>query len=108
MSARHRVTPAFASAPMVACLATIVVTSLHAQTSTAANALQVPAAAYIDRVGIFGHSGGGFASTDAMLRYPEFFKVAVSSCGNHDIRSYNIYWSEKYQGLILLPNRASG
>jgi dipeptidyl-peptidase 4 len=53
-----------------------------------------------DRVGIFGHSGGGFASTDAMLRYPEFFKVAVSSSGNHDNRSYNIYWSEKYQGLM--------
>ena len=53
-----------------------------------------------DHVGIFGHSGGGFASTDAMLRYPEFFKVAVSSAGNHDNRSYNIYWSEKYQGLM--------
>ena len=54
----------------------------------------------IDRVGIFGHSGGGFASTDAMLRFPEFFKVAVSSSGNHDNRSYNIYWAEKYQGLL--------
>lgn len=54
----------------------------------------------VDRVGIFGHSGGGFASTDAMLRYPEFFKVAVSGAGNHDNRSYNIYWSEKYQGLM--------
>lgn len=54
----------------------------------------------VGRVGIFGHSGGGFASTDAMLRYPEFFKVAVSSSGNHDNRSYNIYWSEKYQGLM--------
>jgi len=54
----------------------------------------------VDRVGIFGHSGGGFASTDAMLRYPEFFKVAVSSSGNHDNRSYNIYWAEKYQGLM--------
>ena len=54
----------------------------------------------VDRVGIFGHSGGGFASTDAMLRYPEFFKVAVSGAGNHDNRSYNIYWAEKYQGLL--------
>lgn len=54
----------------------------------------------LDRVGIFGHSGGGFASTDAILRYPEFFKVAVSGAGNHDNRSYNIYWSEKYQGLM--------
>jgi dipeptidyl aminopeptidase/acylaminoacyl peptidase len=54
----------------------------------------------IDRVGIFGHSGGGFASTDAMLRFPDFFKVAVSGAGNHDNRSYNIYWAEKYQGLL--------
>jgi dipeptidyl aminopeptidase/acylaminoacyl peptidase len=53
-----------------------------------------------DRVGIFGHSGGGFASTDAILRYPEIFKVAVSGAGNHDNRSYNIYWAEKYQGLM--------
>lgn len=54
----------------------------------------------LERVGIFGHSGGGFASTDAILRYPEFFKVAVSGAGNHDNRSYNIYWAEKYQGLM--------
>jgi dipeptidyl aminopeptidase/acylaminoacyl peptidase len=53
-----------------------------------------------DRVGIFGHSGGGFASTDAIFRYPEFFKVAVSGSGNHDNRTYNIYWAEKYQGLL--------
>jgi dipeptidyl aminopeptidase/acylaminoacyl peptidase len=54
----------------------------------------------IDRVGIFGHSGGGFSSTDAILRYPDFFKVAVSSAGNHDNRSYSFGWGEKYQGLL--------
>ena len=54
----------------------------------------------LDRVGIFGHSGGGFASTDAMLSYPEFFKVAVSGAGNHDQRSYDFTWGEKYQGLL--------
>ncbi|MGI9625977.1 MAG: DPP IV N-terminal domain-containing protein, partial [Longimicrobiales bacterium] len=54
----------------------------------------------LDRVGIYGHSGGGFASTDAMLKYPDFFSVAVSGAGNHDNASYNIYWSEKYQGLL--------
>ena len=54
----------------------------------------------LSRVGIYGHSGGAFASTDAMLRFPDFFKVAVSSSGNHDNRSYNIYWAEKYQGLL--------
>lgn len=52
----------------------------------------------LERVGIYGHSGGGFASTDAILRYPDFFHVAVSGAGNHDNRSYNIYWAEKYQG----------
>jgi dipeptidyl-peptidase-4 len=35
-----------------------------------------------------------------MLRYPDFFKVAVSGAGNHDNRTYNIYWAEKYQGLM--------
>jgi dipeptidyl aminopeptidase/acylaminoacyl peptidase len=54
----------------------------------------------IEKVGIYGHSGGAFASTDAMLRFPDFFKVAVSSSGNHDNRSYNIYWAEKYQGML--------
>ncbi len=54
----------------------------------------------LDRVGIYGHSGGGFASTDAMVRFPDFFHVAVSGAGNHDNASYNIYWAEKYQGLL--------
>ncbi|MDX1578182.1 MAG: DPP IV N-terminal domain-containing protein [Gemmatimonadota bacterium] len=54
----------------------------------------------LDRVGIFGHSGGGFASTDAILRYPGFFKVAVSGAGNHDNRGYHFPWGEKYQGLL--------
>jgi dipeptidyl aminopeptidase/acylaminoacyl peptidase len=55
----------------------------------------------LDRVGIFGHSGGGFASTDALLRYPDFFKVAVSGAGNHDNRSYLFAWGERYQGLLV-------
>ena len=50
------------------------------------------------RVGIYGHSGGGFSSTDAILRYPDFFKVAVSGSGNHDNRTYRFDWGEKYQG----------
>ncbi|MEO8452855.1 MAG: DPP IV N-terminal domain-containing protein, partial [Gemmatimonadota bacterium] len=54
----------------------------------------------LDRVGIYGHSGGGFASTDAILRYPDFFKVAVSGSGNHDNRSYIYDWGEKYQGQL--------
>jgi dipeptidyl aminopeptidase/acylaminoacyl peptidase len=57
---------------------------------------------YIDlsRVGVFGHSGGGFASTDAILRYPDFFHVAFSTSGNHDNRTYQYHWGEKYQGLL--------
>ncbi|MEA1886957.1 MAG: DPP IV N-terminal domain-containing protein [Bacteroidota bacterium] len=54
----------------------------------------------IDRVGIYGSSGGGFASTDAILRYPDFFKVAVSCAGNHDNRNYEDDWGEKWQGLL--------
>jgi dipeptidyl-peptidase-4 len=53
----------------------------------------------INRVGIYGHSGGGFMSTAAMLVYPDFFKVAVSSSGNHDNSIYNRWWSEKHNGV---------
>ena len=54
----------------------------------------------LDRVGIWGHSGGGFASTAGILRYPEFYKVAVSSAGNHDNRNYADDWGEKWHGLL--------
>jgi dipeptidyl aminopeptidase/acylaminoacyl peptidase len=56
---------------------------------------------FIDKskVGIHGHSGGGFMSTAAMLVYPDFFKVAVSSAGNHENNIYNRWWSEKYHGV---------
>ncbi len=53
----------------------------------------------LDRIGIYGHSGGGFASTRAMLLYPETYKVAVSSAGNHDQRGYLSLWGETYQGM---------
>ncbi len=53
----------------------------------------------VDRVGIYGHSGGGFMSTAAMLVYPDFFKVAVSSAGNHNNDVYNNWWSEKHHGV---------
>lgn len=54
----------------------------------------------LDRVGIWGHSGGGYAAADAIMRYPDFYKVAVSQAGNHDNRSYEDDWGEKYQGLL--------
>jgi len=56
----------------------------------------------LDRVGIWGHSGGGNASTDAMLRYPDFFKVGWSESGNHDNRNYEDDWAEKYQGELVV------
>lgn len=54
----------------------------------------------ITRVGITGHSGGGFMSTAAILQYPDFFKVAVSAAGNHDNSIYNHRWSEKHHGIL--------
>ena len=54
----------------------------------------------IDRVGIWGHSGGGYAAADAMFRYPDFFKVGISESGNHDNRVYEDDWGERYHGLL--------
>ena len=53
----------------------------------------------INRVGIHGHSGGGFMSTAAILQYPDFFKAAVSCAGNHDNKIYNRWWSETHHGV---------
>lgn len=54
----------------------------------------------LDRVGVWGHSGGGFAAAQAMFRYPEFYKVGISESGNHDNRNYEDDWGERYQGLL--------
>ena len=54
----------------------------------------------LDKVGIWGHSGGGFATADAMFSYPEFYKVGISESGNHDNRNYEDDWGERYIGLI--------
>jgi dipeptidyl aminopeptidase/acylaminoacyl peptidase len=64
---------------------------------------------YLDlsRVGIYGHSGGGYAAARAILTYPDFYKVAVSSAGNHDSRGYVSDWLEKYQGLPEDENYAN-
>lgn len=53
----------------------------------------------LNSVGIHGHSGGGFMSTAAMLKYPDFFKAAVSCAGNHDNSIYNRWWSEQHHGI---------
>ena len=55
----------------------------------------------IDRAAIWGHSGGGFIAADAMLRYPDFFKVGIAESGNHDQRLYEDDWGERYQGLLV-------
>jgi dipeptidyl aminopeptidase/acylaminoacyl peptidase len=55
----------------------------------------------IERAGIYGHSGGGFATADAMFRYPDFFKVGISESGNHENRVYEDDWAEKWQGLLV-------
>jgi len=64
---------------------------------------------YLDlsRVGIYGHSGGGYAAARAILTHPDFYKVAVSSAGNHDARGYVSDWLEKYQGLPEDKNYAN-
>jgi dipeptidyl-peptidase-4 len=61
---------------------------------------------YIDtnKVGIWGHSGGGFATAAAMFRYPDFFKVGISESGNHDNRNYEDDWGERYIGLLQGDN----
>jgi dipeptidyl-peptidase 4 len=54
----------------------------------------------LDRAGIYGHSGGGFATGAAMFHYPDFFKVGISESGNHDNRVYEDDWAEKWTGLL--------
>ena len=55
----------------------------------------------IDRAAMWGHSGGGFITADAMFRYPDFFKVGIAESGNHDQRVYEDDWGERYQGLLV-------
>jgi dipeptidyl aminopeptidase/acylaminoacyl peptidase len=55
----------------------------------------------IDKAAMWGHSGGGFITADAMFRYPDFFKVGIAESGNHDQRNYEDDWGERYQGLLV-------
>ncbi|MEQ1764002.1 MAG: DPP IV N-terminal domain-containing protein [Pyrinomonadaceae bacterium] len=57
---------------------------------------------YLDlgRVGVWGHSGGGFATAAAMFNYPDFYKVGIAESGNHDNRNYEDDWGERYIGLL--------
>jgi dipeptidyl aminopeptidase/acylaminoacyl peptidase len=54
----------------------------------------------LDRAGIYGHSGGGYAAATAMLAYPDFFKVGIAESGNYDQTGYTDDWGEKFIGLL--------
>ena len=62
----------------------------------------------LDRVGIWGHSGGGNATAGALFRYPDFFKVGWAESGNHDNRNYEDDWAEKWQGLLVADKDGKG
>jgi dipeptidyl aminopeptidase/acylaminoacyl peptidase len=55
----------------------------------------------VEKVGMWGHSGGGFATASAMFRHPDFFDVGIAESGNHDNRNYEDDWGERYQGLLV-------
>ena len=61
----------------------------------------------IENVGIWGHSGGGFATTTAMFRFPDFFKAGIAESGNHDQRVNEDDWGERYQGLLVKDGKGS-
>ena len=61
----------------------------------------------LDRVGIWGHSGGGNATAAAMFRFPDFFKVGIAESGNHDNRNYEDDYYEKYLGLLTSDGKTS-
>ncbi len=58
----------------------------------------------LNKVGVWGHSGGGYAAAAAMFRYPDFYKVGISESGNHDNRNYEDDWGERYIGLLAGDN----
>jgi dipeptidyl aminopeptidase/acylaminoacyl peptidase len=59
--------------------------------------------AFLDlgRVGIMGHSGGGYATVKAMTTWPEVFHAGIATAGNHDQMGYSFAWTEKYMGPIV-------
>jgi dipeptidyl aminopeptidase/acylaminoacyl peptidase len=61
----------------------------------------------LDKVGIWGHSGGGFATAGAMFRYPDFFKVGIAESGNHENLNYEDNWGERYNGLVANSDYAA-
>ena len=53
----------------------------------------------IHRVGVFGTSGGGYGASHAILVFPEFYKVGVSTSGDHDARLDKAWWNEAVSGI---------
>lgn len=54
----------------------------------------------LERVGIYGHSGGGFMTATAMMTYPDFYRVGVAASGNYDNNNYIQWWGESFHGLV--------
>lgn len=53
----------------------------------------------LSRVGIYGHSGGGFMAATALLTRPDFYKVAIAASGNYDNNIYLKWWGETFHGI---------
>lgn len=62
----------------------------------------------LGRIGIFGHSGGGFMTATAMMTYPDFYKVGIATSGNYDNNIYINWWAEVYQGIQTVQNSRTG
>lgn len=52
----------------------------------------------LDRVGVYGTSAGGQNAAGAVLFHPDFYRVAVASCGCHDNRMDKMWWNEQWMG----------
>lgn len=82
-----------------ACYGNMAENTLHDQVSCLKQLAEKYSYLDLEKVGIWGHSGGGFAAAAAMFRFPDFFKVGISESGNHDNRNYEDDWGERYIGL---------
>jgi dipeptidyl-peptidase-4 len=53
----------------------------------------------LQRVGIYGHSGGGSNTLNAMFRFPDVYKVGVAGAPVPDQKLYDTIYQERYMGL---------
>jgi dipeptidyl-peptidase-4 len=56
---------------------------------------------YVDssRIGVWGWSGGGSATLNAMFRYPDIYQVGMSVAPVPDLHYYDTIYQERYGGL---------